>query len=53
MATMTRRLHMGCGETLHSHLPESFIKLAAMTEMKQRHTAKKQTQTDKKGRFWK
>ena len=50
---MTRRLHMGCGETLQSHLPESFKKLVLAPEKRQQMAGNKKTQTNRKGRFWK
>ena len=53
MAMMTRRLHMGCGETLQSHLPASFRKLVTATEARQQQLANKQTRLTKKGRYWK
>lgn len=53
MTVLTRRLHMGCGETLQSHLPDSFRKLVTSTETRPQHTANRRTPTSKKGRFWK
>lgn len=50
---MTRRLHMGCGETLQSHLPESFRKLVLASSTKQQTMNTKQTKTNRKGRFLK
>lgn len=53
MVAMTRRLHMGCGETLQSHLPDSFRKAALVAATKQAQPASKQIPTDKQGKFWK
>ena len=53
MAVLTRRLHMGCGETLQSHLPESFRKLATAHEAKPQQMDNRQTKPVSKGRFWK
>ncbi|MDH5444892.1 MAG: hypothetical protein OEY52_05000 [Gammaproteobacteria bacterium] len=53
MAVITRRLHMGCGETLQSHLPESFRKLTSLTETRQKKMSNNIKLPEKKGRFWK
>lgn len=53
MAAMTRRLHMGCGETLQSHLPESFRKTALAAETKHVQVLNKHTPANRKGKFWK
>ena len=50
MSVLTRRLHMGCGETLQSHLPENFRKILIGTnEVRQRPNVK-DVQLQKKGR---
>ncbi len=53
MTAMTRRLHMGCGETLQSHLPEWLKKLALVTEPKPLPVAGKQPPANRRGPFWK
>jgi len=53
MVAMTRRLHMGCGETLQSHLPDSFRKVAFAQEIKQEQLLRKQKHINRKGKFWK
>ncbi len=50
---MTRRLHMGCGETLQSHLPDSFRKPVTMLAMRTKHVVSKPMLINRKGKCWK
>ena len=49
MVAMTRRLHMGCGETLQSHLPDSFKELIKATQRRQASSSSRQQLVNRKG----
>ncbi len=53
MVAITRRLHMGCGETLQSHLPESYRHVVLVPEKWPVQANHKQTQKNRQGKFLK